>query len=85
MKKKFVALLLASSMALSLSACGGSGSDSSSSKSDTKKEETVKSDKKADKATTEDSSDKQIHPKVTHLIKETILLLLHQIHKQHLR
>lgn len=58
MKKKFVALLLASSMALSLSACGGSGSDSSSSKSDTKKEETVKSDKKADEATTEDSSDK---------------------------
>ena len=45
-------------MALSLSACGGSGSDSSSSKSDTKKEETVKSDKKADEATTEDSSDK---------------------------
>ena len=58
MKKKFVALLLASSMALSLSACGRSGSDSSSSKSDTKKEETVKSDKKADEATTEDSSDK---------------------------
>ena len=56
MKKKIVALLLASSMALSLSACGGS--DSSSSKSDTKKEETVKSDKKADEATTEDSSDK---------------------------
>ena len=52
MKKKFVALLLASSMALSLSACGGSGSDSSSSKSDTKKEETVKSDKKADEAIT---------------------------------
>ena len=42
MKKKIVALLLASSMALTLSACGGSGSDSSSSKSDTKTEETVK-------------------------------------------
>ena len=38
MKKKIVAVLLASVMALSLSACGGSKTDSSSSKSDTKKE-----------------------------------------------
>ena len=58
MKKKIVAVLLASVMALSLSACGGSKTDSSSSKSDTKKEKTVKSDKKSDEATTEDSSDK---------------------------
>lgn len=58
MKKKIVAVLLASVMALSLSACGESKTDSSSSKSDTKKEKTVKSDKKSDEATTEDSSDK---------------------------
>lgn len=58
MKKKIVAVLLASVMALSLSACGGSKTDSSSSKSDTKKEKTVKPDKKSDEATTEDSSDK---------------------------
>ena len=56
MKKKIVAVLLASTMAFSLSACGVS--DSTSSKSDTKKEETVKSNKKADEATTEDFSDK---------------------------
>lgn len=45
MKKKIVALLLASSMALSLSACGGSGSDSSSSKSESKTEQTKEDNK----------------------------------------
>ena len=57
MKKKIVALLLASSMALSLSACGGSGSDSSSSKSDTKTEETAKSDTSSDNSSADQSEE----------------------------
>ena len=57
MKKKIVALLLASSMAFSLSACGGSGSDSSSSKSDTKTEETAKSDTSSDNSSADQSEE----------------------------
>lgn len=47
MKKKIVAILLASTMALSLSACGGSGSDSSN--SNTQAEKTTKSSDSSDK------------------------------------
>ena len=61
MKKKFVALLLAGTMALSLSACGGSDSDSSDSsstgteaKKEAKKDE---SNKEKSKEKTEDVSD----------------------------
>lgn len=46
MKKKFIAVLLAGAMALSLSACGGSGSDSSS--PNTKTEKTTKSKNSSD-------------------------------------
>ena len=96
MKKKIVAVLLASVMALSLSACGGSKTDSSSSKSDTKKEKTVKPDKKAMKLPLKilqikrthpkvNHLTKGIHPQVNHLTKGTILLLPHRIRRRYLR
>lgn len=85
MKKKIVAVLLASVMALSLSACGGSKTDSSSSKSDTKKEKTVKSDKKVMKLPLKILQIKQTHPKANHLTKGKILLLPHRIRRQYLR
>lgn len=50
MKKKLIALLIAATMALSLTACGGSGDDK---KEDTKTEETSKEESKEDEATYE--------------------------------
>lgn len=47
MKKKLVAVLLASTMALSLSACGGSDSSNNSSKSETTQEKPTEKEEKA--------------------------------------
>lgn len=60
MKKKIVALLLAGTMALSLSACGGENkADSSQAAPKEKTEKSVKEDKKNNGTTAESSSNKE--------------------------
>ena len=60
MKKKLVAVLLASTMALSLSACGGSDSSNNSSKSET---------------TQEKPTEKEEHPLLEPLLDRQFLII----------